>query len=98
MKKALAAAFTIIVLVSILYFFKNQERQYVFVKDYTATVTVGGFVGIREKTFQVGEVIKGNEVPNGVKTRIAPFSVVNLGKPSSASYDEFIVIPMEYLK
>jgi hypothetical protein len=74
------------------------EKSYTFIKPFSATVTVGGFVGIKTLSFNVGDRITGNEKTAGmITTRIAEHSYLNDGPPSSASYQEFLNIPSEYL-
>ena len=77
---------------------QNQDQQYQFVKDYNTTITVGGFVVIANKSYQVGDTVTGQITPEGVKIRIAPHSAINEGEPSSASYQEFIAVPIDYLQ
>jgi hypothetical protein len=76
-----------------------QEDTYVFVKSFCARVTVGGFVGITEKCFNVGDTVSGKVVIQGlVNIRIAGHSVLNEGPPSPNSYQEFLDVPSEYLE
>lgn len=77
---------------------QSQDRQYKFVKNYSTMVTVGGIVGITKKSYQIGDIITGQVMLDGIKTRIAPHSARNEGEPNSASYQEFITIPIEYLQ
>ncbi len=98
MKKILVVTLFIIILGSFFYFLAAQEKQYRFIKDYKTTITVGGVVGIRDIIYHTGDVVKGKKTTGGIKIRIAPFNLINLGKPSSASYTEFITVPTKYLK
>lgn len=79
---------------------KNQspDRQYKFIKNYSTTITVGGIVGISNKSYQIGDIVTGQTTLDGIKVRIAPHSARNEGEPSSASYQEFITVPIEYLQ
>ena len=75
----------------------NQDFE--FVAEYTTTITVGGFVGITERTFNIGEVYEGTD--NGEETitiRIAEHSELNEDCPNSSCYQEFLSVPREYLK
>ena len=74
-------------------------HDFEFVKEYSATVTVGGFVGITERVFEIGEVYNGTD--NGVDVitiRIAEHSELNDNCPSSACSQELLVVPRQYLK
>lgn len=62
-------------------------------------VTVGGVVGIIERTFEKGEIYKGTD--EGGKTitiRIAEHSNLNDNCPNSSCYQEFLEVPREFLK
>ncbi len=75
------------------------DKDFEFVAEYTATVTVGGVVGITERTFNVGEVYKG--IDNGAETitiRIAEHTELNEDCPSSSCYQEFLSVPRGFLK
>jgi hypothetical protein len=75
------------------------DQTYVFTKPYCETVTVGGVVGLAEKCFKIGDIITGREVKTGkLTTRIAEHSSINDGSPSSASYQEFLDVPLDYLQ
>ena len=70
-----------------------------FITEFSATVAVGGFVGITERTFEIGEVYSGTD--DGGKTitiRIAEHTELNDDCPNSWCYQEFLDIPREYLK
>ncbi|MBF2708409.1 hypothetical protein [Flavobacterium soyangense] len=76
---------------------KNQT--YVFIKPYCATVTVGGVVGLSEKCYKIGDIVSGKENTSGKSTiRIAEHSYLNDGASSSASYQEFLDVPLNYLE
>ncbi len=78
---------------------RKECSKYEFVKEYSATITVGGFVGITKRVFKVGEVYVGKEQDNGnIKIRIAKHSKINEEPPSNASYQEFLEVPKEYLR
>ena len=77
----------------------TKQQDYVFVNPYCATVTVGGIVGISEKCFKLGEIVKGTQTDDGsIRVRIAAHSVVNDGPPSPNSFQEFLNIPSQNLK
>ncbi|QBN20088.1 hypothetical protein [Flavobacterium nackdongense] len=75
------------------------DQTYVFTKPYCATVTVGGVVGLAEKCFKIGDIVSGKEINAGkITIRIAEHSSLNDGPPSSASYQEFLDVPLNYLE
>lgn len=39
----------------------NSNENFKFTSEYSATVTVGGVVGITKRTFKVGEAYKGTD-------------------------------------
>jgi hypothetical protein len=72
-----------------------NDQTYVFTKPYCSTVTVGGVVGIAEKCYKTGDVVTGKEINSGKLTiRIAEHSSINDGPPNSASYQEFLEVPI----
>lgn len=74
-------------------------KTFVFIKPYCATVTVGGVVGLAEKCFKIGDIVVGTETTSGKLTiRIAEHSYLNDGPPTSASYQEFLDVPLNYLE
>jgi len=76
-----------------------EGSSYVFIKSYCATITVGGFVGISDKCFNVGDTVICNEVTEGqITIRIAEHSVINEGPPGPNSYQEYLKVPSEYVK
>ena len=76
----------------------TAEQSYIFILPYSATVTVGGVVGIKTLSFNVGDTVSGSEITEGMVTiRIAHHTYLNDGPPSSASYQEFLNIPLECL-
>jgi hypothetical protein len=40
---------------------KNTQEDYEFISEYSATITVGGIVGIEKRTFKKGETYKGTD-------------------------------------
>jgi len=75
------------------------QQDFEFIAEYTATITVGGFVGITKKTFNVGEVYEGTD--SGEETimiRIAEHTELNKDCPNSSCYQEFLSVPREFLK
>jgi len=74
------------------------DQTYVFTKPYCETVAVGGVVGIAEKCYKIGDIVTGKEIkPGKLTVRIAEHSALNDGPPSSASYQEFLDVPLNYL-
>ena len=77
----------------------NREMNYVFLKKYCATVTVGGVVGIAERCFEIGDVFVGEKKTEEIITiRIAAHIYLNDGPPSNVSYQEFLDVPSDYLE
>ncbi|TPG32597.1 hypothetical protein [Flavobacterium pectinovorum] len=77
----------------------NSPANFEFTTEYSATIMVGGAVGITEKTFKVGDTYKG--IDKGEKTiriRIAEHSKLNENCPNSFCYQEFLDVPRELLK
>ena len=76
-----------------------ENNEYEFITEYSTTVTVGGVVGISERTFEIGEVYTGTDEGNGLITiRIAEHSELNDDCPNSWCYQEFLDVPSEFLK
>jgi hypothetical protein len=76
-----------------------NDKTYVFTKPYCATITVGGVVGLAEKCYKIDDIVSGKEIKTGKLTiRIAEHSALNDGPPSSASYQEFLDVPINYLE
>lgn len=76
---------------------RNQER-FEFVQDFTANITVGGFVGVRPRTFYVGETYKGYDTrEETISIRIADHSKRNEDCPNPWCYQEFLEVPRLYL-
>lgn len=77
----------------------NLKGKFEFKTEYSTTVTVGGFVGITERTFKIGEVYNGTDGGNETITiRIAEHSDLNDDCPNSWCYQEFLDVPREYLR
>ncbi len=94
MKNFLLIAFIVLIGVGMYWYISHT---YVFVREYSATVTVGGVVGLGKVTYHIGDKVWGTQSDEGVKIRIAGHSQRNEGEPSSASYQEFVLVPYEYL-
>lgn len=77
----------------------KKDQSYVFLNAYCETVTVGGVVGLAEKCFEVGDTVVGTKRTDGkITIRIADHSKLNEGPANSASFQEFIDVPSDYLK
>lgn len=75
-----------------------KESTYVFIKSYCTTISVGGFVGIRQQCFNVGDTVFCTEASEEMITiRIAGHSYLNDGPPSPNSYQEYLNVPSAYL-
>ncbi|NMM47753.1 hypothetical protein [Marinigracilibium pacificum] len=73
--------------------------EYEFINEYTATITVGGVVGIEDRTFIIGEIYKGTVLDSEtIKIKIAESSEMNKNCPNSWCYQEYVNVPKEYLK
>ncbi|MCD9015612.1 hypothetical protein [Parachryseolinea silvisoli] len=76
----------------------KEKQDYTFIKEYCAQITVGGVVGVDDKCFEIGDVVVGAKKSKGVITiRIADHLPINEGPANSASYQEFLDIPVDYL-
>lgn len=76
-----------------------MQGEFEFISQYSATVTVGGVVGITERTFNEGEIYPGITNENGTVTiRIAEHTELNEDCPNSWCYQEFLDVPQEYMK
>jgi serine/threonine protein kinase len=52
-----------------------------------------------KKCYKIGDIVSGKEITSGKLTiRIAEHSTLNDGPPSSASYQEFLDVPLNYLE
>ena len=79
---------------------KDQTLQgnFKFISEYSSTVTVGGFVGIIERTFEFGEIYEGTDTGGAtIRIRIAEHSELNENCPNSWCYQEFLEVPREFL-
>lgn len=75
------------------------EGNFEFIAPYTTQITVGGVVGIQERTFKIGETFSGISEGNGdVTIKIAEHSVLNDNCTSNTCYQEFLNVPRKYLK
>ncbi|PXY45228.1 hypothetical protein [Flavobacterium hydrophilum] len=77
----------------------KAPKDFEFTTEYTTQITVGGFVGVSNRTFKTGETFKGTD--NGKETieiRIAEHSKLNNDCPNSWCYQEMLNVPREYLK
>lgn len=75
------------------------KGDFEFVAQYSATVTVGGFVGSYVRVFEPGETYKGiDKGKETIKIRIAEHSELNNDCPNSWCYQEFLEVPRSYLK
>ncbi len=76
-----------------------KENVFVFSERYCATVTVGGVIGVTERCFEVGDAVTGQRKDaNTITIRIAEHTQRNEGPPGSASYQELLDVPSEFLK
>lgn len=78
---------------------ENIKNEYEFVSQYSATVTVGGFVGIYKRAFEIGEKYIGTDQGNDLITiRIAEHSKLNDDCPNSSCYQELLEVPRQFLR
>jgi hypothetical protein len=78
---------------------KPKEENFEFTAEYSATITVGGFVGIERRTFKVGQTFKGTDQGKEFITiRIAEHTPQNDNCPSNMCYQELLEVPKNYLK
>jgi hypothetical protein len=76
-----------------------ESNGYEFITEYSTSVTVGGVVGISERTFEIGEIYTGTDEGNGMITiSIAEHSELNDDCPNSWCYQELLGVPGEFLK
>ncbi len=77
----------------------KEKQDYTFVKEHCAQVTVGGVIGVAEKCFKIGDVVVGSKKTKEIiAIRIAERSPINEGPANSASYQEFLDVPVDYLR
>ena len=70
-----------------------------FTSEYSTNITVGGVVGIIERTFEIGEIYEGiDEGGDTVSIRIAEHTKLNEDCPNSWFYQEFLEVPRDFLK
>ena len=75
-----------------------SQGEYEFTASYSATVVVGGVVGVYKRNFETGEVYPGtDEGGEAIKIRIAEHSERNNNCPNSSCYQEFLDVPREFL-
>lgn len=75
------------------------KGNFEFTTSYTTRITVGGVVGILDRTFKVGETFSGVDEGNGdITIRIAEHSALNDNCPSNTCYQEFLSVPSKYLR
>ena len=75
------------------------QGEFEFTTQYSATILVGGVVGITDETFEIGEVYSGTD--NGEKDitiRIVEHTELNEDCPNSWCYQEFLEVPRKFLK
>jgi len=80
---------------------ENQgiEGKFEFVSEYRASITVGGILGTKEQTFEVGEIYKGVDLgEDSITIRIAEHTKRNEDCPSNLCYQEFLDVPRFHLK
>lgn len=77
----------------------DLKKEYKFTSEYTALVTVGGFAGTINRTFEKGEIFVGvNEDVDTITIRIAAHTKRNEDCPNSWCYQEFLEVPREFLE
>ncbi|MBU2951582.1 hypothetical protein KO493_12820 [Tamlana agarivorans] len=78
---------------------ENINNTYAFIAEYSTKVTVGGVIGISDRTFKIGEKYTGvNQGNNVITLRIAEHSELNNDCPNSWCYQELLDVPSEFLK
>ena len=78
---------------------KAVQGEFEFINEYKTMVTVGGVVGVNERTFKKGETYIGtDEGKETITIRIAEHSALNDNCPNSWCYQEFLEVPREFLK
>lgn len=77
----------------------KASKNFEFTTEYTTKITVGGVVGVSDRTFKIGETFKGtDEGKETIKIQIAEHSKLNDDCPNSWCYQEFLEVPRAYLK
>ncbi|WKK77190.2 hypothetical protein QYS49_08315 [Marivirga salinae] len=75
------------------------KGDFEFISEYSALVTVGGIVGVRERTFEIGEMYKGVDIEeDSITIRIAEHTRLNDDCPNTSCYQEFLEVPRDFLK
>ena len=75
------------------------EANYKFITAYSAKITVGGIVGVVERTFYVGEVFSGSDKGEAnITLRIAKHTKNNENCPNPWCYQEFLEVPRTFLQ
>jgi hypothetical protein len=75
------------------------QGEFEFITEYSTKVTVGGVVGIIDRTFKIGEIYKGTDEGQEIITiRIAEHTDLNKDCPNSWCYQELLNVPREFLK
>ena len=93
----------LITLFSIIFFLscsktETENRNFVFVKKYCTTITVGGIIGIKEQCYEVGdEVIAELTSNNSITIRIANGPQIK-DESGPWSFQELLEIPLEFVK
>ncbi len=78
---------------------ETLQGEFEFITEYSATITVGGVVGIIERTFEIGEIYNGTDDGGvAITIRIAEHTELNEDCPNSWCYQEFLDVPREFLK
>ena len=78
---------------------ETENNEYEFIAEYSTTITVGGVVGISERTFEIGEVYSATgQSADSITIRIAEHSELNDDCPNSSCYQELLKVPSEFLK
>ncbi|MEC3908419.1 hypothetical protein VOI54_15415 [Tamlana sp. 2201CG12-4] len=78
---------------------ETRNKEYEFITEYSTEVTVGGVVGVTERTFEIGEIYTGTDQGGNVITIIiSEHSELNNDCPNSWCYQELLDVPRELLK
>ena len=76
-----------------------SAANYEFITEYTTNITVGGIVGVAQRTFNVGEVYSGSdEVNANITLRITAHTKNNENCPNPWCYQEFLEVPRIFLQ
>lgn len=75
------------------------KGDFEFISEYSALITVGGVVGVVDRTFEVGKIYEGvYEGQDTILIRIAEHTKRNEDCPNSWCYQEFLDVPRDFLK